>query len=87
MSEETELKREYISGMSLENESIRKFKYTVLNGDLKGEIFFSESSTKRLDECRWADGKTIYFHAKKISKEYNDIKGCIESMKLSNEEV
>jgi len=55
--------REYLGGISFDDESVRKFQYTCESTDLalNGLIFFSETVTKRLGFMKWGEGKTRYF--------------------------
>jgi len=73
------LKEEYISGMSLKTESIRKYKYTIEEGEHKGRYFYSEIYTPKISEHKYGK-EEVSFYFDNEEEVYHDIKDLIKKL-------
>lgn len=74
----TKISSEYIFGYSLEKVSLRKYKHIILDGEKIGKIFYSETSTPRIDFYTHGEGQTIFYG--ESTKEYKTAQECIDNL-------
>ena len=57
---DVKIKKEYVSGMSMKNSDIRKYKLTIMNGVKKGKFFIEEVTTPVIDEFEYGESEITY---------------------------
>ena len=79
----TKVKREFVSSITLETESIGRNKYTIESEHkhLNGKIFYSETITPRTSPFTHGLGKTEYF-IKGLEKTYSTPLELVKAIKL-----
>lgn len=76
-----QIQRQYVFGMTLEKEAIRRHKYTVtLKGnELFKDEFYSETHTPRTPEFDWGKGETVFFWDNKDKQTYKSVLEVLQS--------
>jgi len=55
-----EIKKEYVSGISMADCDIRKYKLTIMNGVKRGKSFIQEVFIPRISEFEYGETKATY---------------------------
>lgn len=78
------LRKKYLGGISMENESIRKISYTIMDAeekDLIGVVYYAEVHTPKDKHGYHLGGKTLYYT--EDSKEYKSVKWLLKSILIA----
>ena len=75
------LKTEYLSGLLLEKQAIRKYKNTIIKGEKKGGVFYTEIVTKLKGYHHWGKGEVFYFT--EDGDMCDSMKSCINDIKIT----
>ena len=73
------LKEQYVAGISLKTESIRKYKYTIEEGEHKGRCFYSEIYTPKISEHKYGKQEVSFYFDDK-EEVYHNIDDIIKQL-------